>query len=311
MSTSGLDTVIGGSNIASDPQGAANHFKKGQELEKAGDRTAAITEYRAAYERDQTNAEHTFRLAYLLDLVGEEHEAMLLYQRLAMRSEPHINALVNLAVLHEDRGEMHQAERCLRKVLEAKPNHARARLFMKDVSASKEALYDEGDQRDEAKRKAELDTPVTDFELSVRSRNCLKKMNIRTLRDLLMITKAELLSYKNFGETSLTEIEAMLAQRGLRLGEGLDQGYVARAAKDYIDKLADRVDTSVLGKPVASMDLSVRARRALQLLGVQSVGELAARTEAELMGVKNFGQNSLDEIKRKLIDMGLSLRELD
>jgi DNA-directed RNA polymerase subunit alpha len=59
------------------------------------------------------------------------------------------------------------------------------------------------------------------------------------------------------------------------------------------------------------MDLSVRARRALQLLGVQSVGELAARTEAELMGVKNFGQNSLDEIKRKLIDMGLSLRELD
>jgi DNA-directed RNA polymerase subunit alpha len=55
----------------------------------------------------------------------------------------------------------------------------------------------------------------------------------------------------------------------------------------------------------------VRARRALQLLGVQSIGELAARTEAELMGVKNFGQNSLDEIKRKLVEMGLSLRELD
>ncbi|MEI6474513.1 MAG: DNA-directed RNA polymerase subunit alpha C-terminal domain-containing protein, partial [Planctomycetota bacterium] len=60
-----------------------------------------------------------------------------------------------------------------------------------------------------------------------------------------------------------------------------------------------------------SMDLSVRARRALQLLGVQSIGELAARTEAELMGVKNFGQNSLDEIKRKLVEMGLSLRELE
>jgi len=311
MSTSGLDTVIGGSNIASDPQGAANHFKKGQELEKAGNRTAAIAEYRAAVDRDRANPDYMFRLAFLLDLVGEEHEAMDLYVQLAQRPEPHVNALVNLAVLHEDRGEMHQAERCLRKVLQVNPNHARARLFMKDVSASKEALYDEGDQRDEAKRKAELDTPVTDFELSVRSRNCLKKMNIRTLRDLLMITKAELLSYKNFGETSLTEIEAMLAQRGLRLGEGLDQGYVARAAKDYIDKLADRVDASVLGKPVASMDLSVRARRALQLLGVQSVGELAARTEAELMGVKNFGQNSLDEIKRKLIDMGLSLRELD
>jgi DNA-directed RNA polymerase subunit alpha len=157
----------------------------------------------------------------------------------------------------------------------------------------------------------ELETPVTDFELSVRSRNCLKKMNIRTLRDLLMITKAELLSYKNFGETSLAEIEAMLAQRGLRLGQGLDQGYVARAAKEYIDSLAERVDSSVLGRPVSTLELSVRARRALQNLGVQTIGELAARTEAELMGVKNFGQNSLDEIKRKLVDLGLSLRELD
>jgi DNA-directed RNA polymerase subunit alpha len=136
-------------------------------------------------------------------------------------------------------------------------------------------------------------------------------MNIRTLRDLLMITKPELLSYKNFGETSLVEIEAMLTQRGLRLGEGLDQGFVARAAKEYIDSLTDRVDAGTLAKPVGSMDLSVRARRALQLLGVQSIGELAARTEAELMGVKNFGQNSLDEIKRKLVEMGLSLRELD
>ena len=202
MPTPGLDTVIGATTSASDPQGAANHFAKGQECEKAGDRLGAIAHYRQAAERD-AKPDHVFRLAFMLDLVGEEDEAMALYLRLAQHPEPHINALVNLAVLHEDRGEMHHAERCLRKVLEAKPNHARARLFMKDVSASKEALYDEGDQRDEAKRKAELDTPVTDFELSVRSRNCLKKMNIRTLRDLLMITKAELLSYKNFGETSL------------------------------------------------------------------------------------------------------------
>ena len=67
----------------------------------------------------------------------------------------------------------------------------------------------------------------------------------------------------------------------------------------------------MLNRPVASLELSVRARRALQLLAVQSIGELAARTEAELMGVKNFGQNSLDEIKRKLADLGLGLRELE
>jgi DNA-directed RNA polymerase subunit alpha len=310
MATSGLDTVVGGTTTASDPQGAASHFAKGRELERAGDRLGALGHYREAAARDP-KPDHAFRLAFMLDLVGEEDEAMELYSRLGSMAEPHVNSLVNLAILHEDRGDLHQAERCLRKVLQANPNHARARLFMKDVQASREALYDEGDQRDTAKREVELNTPVTDFELSVRARNCLKKMNIRTLRDLLMITKAELLSYKNFGETSLNEIEAMLAQRGLRLGEGLDQGYVARAAKEYIDSLADRVDSQVLGRSVSSLELSVRARRALQLLGVQSIGELAARTEAELMGVKNFGQNSLDEIKRKLADLGLGLRELD
>src|SRR5438034_8316315 len=52
-----------------------------------------------------------------------------------------------------------------------------------------------------------LEIPVTDFELSVRSRNCLRKMNIRTLGDLTRTTEAALLASKNFGETSLSEIK--------------------------------------------------------------------------------------------------------
>lgn len=310
MAFPGLDTVIGGSTTARDPQAAASYFAKGLECERSGDRLGAIDLYREAVERDR-KCEYLFRLSYLLDLVGEENEAIRLLAEACQCAEPPVNALINLAIMHEDRGEIHQAERCLRKVLDSNPNHERARLFMRDVVAAKDAVYDEGDSRDEAKRNAELDTPVTDFELSVRSRNCLKKMNIRTLRDLLMITKAELLSYKNFGETSLVEIEQMLAQRGLRLGQGLDQGYVARANKEYIDSLRERVDPNVLNRPVSSLDFTVRARKALQLLNVQTVGELAARTEAELMGIKNFGQNSLDEIKRKLADLGLSLREIE
>ena len=50
---------------------------------------------------------------------------------------------------------------------------------------------------------------------------------------------------------------------------------------------------------------------ALQRLGVSSVGELATRTEAELLGVKNFGQTSLLEIKQRLEELGLGLRKLD
>ncbi len=64
-----------------------------------------------------------------------------------------------------------------------------------------------------------LSIPVTDFELSVRSRNCLQKMGVNTLGDLCRTSEAELLASKNFGETSLVEIKEMLASKGLRLGQ--------------------------------------------------------------------------------------------
>jgi DNA-directed RNA polymerase subunit alpha len=157
---------------------------------------------------------------------------------------------------------------------------------------------------------AVLDTPVTDFELSVRARNCLKKMQIRTLGDLLKITEAELLSYKNFGEQSLVEIKGMLASKGLRLGQGLEgQGRVG-VRKDILDELKATVPEAVLNKPISALELSVRARKALQLLNIATLGELASRTEAELMGVKNFGATSLHEIRERLVQHGLSLRTL-
>ena len=55
----------------------------------------------------------------------------------------------------------------------------------------------------------------------------------------------------------------------------------------------------------------MRARKALQMLNIRTLGELASRTEAELMGVKNFGATSLAEIKQRLQDHGLSLRRLE
>ena len=198
----------------------------------------------------------------------------------------------------------------VRQILDTNPNHERARLFMKDVQASRDMYYDEEQARDLAKRSAMLDTPVTDFELSVRARNCLKKMQIRTLGDLLKISEAELLSYKNFGENSLLEIKAMLSQRGLRLGQGLE-GPLSRVRKEIYEELKGQAPESVLNKPISVLDLSVRARKALQMLNVQTLGDLATRTEAELMGVKNFGATSLVEIREKLTTFGLTLRLLD
>lgn len=307
MSQSVLDTIVGAGQT--DPKAAAERYQAGLKALEEGDRYRAIEEFRKAGQFDQ-KPEYLFKLAYSLDLVGEEDEAFAIYERLCNSDQPHINALLNLAVLHEDRGEISRAEKCLRQILDTDPNHERARRFMKDVQASRDMYYDEEHVRDVAKRNAMLDVPVTDFELSVRARNCLKKMQIRTLGDLLRISESELLSYKNFGETSLVEIKAMLAQKGMRLGQGVE-GQYSRARKEIYEQLRGKAPDSVLNKPISVLDLSVRARKALQMLNIQSIGDLATRTEAELMGVKNFGATSLDEIKAKLTDFGLSLRMLD
>jgi DNA-directed RNA polymerase subunit alpha len=63
-----------------------------------------------------------------------------------------------------------------------------------------------------------LSSPLSDLELSVRARNCLDGANLQTLRDLVTLSEEEVMNLKNLGKTSLTEIQAKLAERGLSLG---------------------------------------------------------------------------------------------
>lgn len=286
-------------------------YQKAYQAELAGETLKAIEAYEAAYTADPDDAQVCFRLAYNLDLVGEEDEALHLYEEAARAERPALNALINLAVMYEDRGHYAQAERCLKQVLATDPNHPRARLFIKDVMASKAMLFDDEEEKHLEKHAAMLETPVTDFELSVRTRNALRKMNIRTLGDLLHHTEAELRSFKNFGDASLDEIKAMLAQKGLKLGQAAEMQREAVKQQVY-EQLTDAGgDSEILSKSVNEMNLSVRARKALALLNVSMIGDLVLKTEAELMGVKNFGMTSLTEIKQCLEDMGLGLRKLD
>jgi len=64
---------------------------------------------------------------------------------------------------------------------------------------------------------------VDEMELSVRSYNCLKNANIRTIGELVQKTEVEMLKTKNFGRKSLNEIKEILATMGLSLGMRLDQ----------------------------------------------------------------------------------------
>ncbi len=68
-----------------------------------------------------------------------------------------------------------------------------------------------------------LRLPVSELEFSVRSANCLREANIKTLSDLVTKTEQEMLSYRNFGKKSLNEIGALLKSMGLNLGMDIDK----------------------------------------------------------------------------------------
>jgi DNA-directed RNA polymerase, alpha subunit/40 kD subunit len=68
-----------------------------------------------------------------------------------------------------------------------------------------------------------LDKPVDELELSVRSYNCLKNADIRSIRDLIKRSEKDMLGTKNFGKKSLTEIKDLLHGMGLDFGMDFDE----------------------------------------------------------------------------------------
>ncbi|WP_461240000.1 DNA-directed RNA polymerase subunit alpha [Paucilactobacillus sp. N302-9] len=67
----------------------------------------------------------------------------------------------------------------------------------------------------------------------------------------------------------------------------------------------------MLEMTIEELDLSVRSYNCLKRAGINTVQELTDRSEADMMKVRNLGRKSLDEVKAKLIDLGLSLRKED
>jgi len=284
---------------------------KGLIAELTGDIEAAGEAYEQAVEADENFVPALFRLAYFQDIYGEEEQAMELYARCLSIQPVHVGALMNMAVLHEDAEQYDQASHCLRRILAINPSHWRARLFLRDAEASKTMYFDEDKAKMMAQRNAILETPVTDFELSVRARNCLKKMNIATLGDLVNTPETRLLEYKNFGETSLKEIRDMLALKGLRLGQALEEGAAAELGDIFDADASTHAREGVLATPLAQVELSVRARKALESLKIDTLGDLIKKTEAELLACRNFGQTSLNAVRQALSQFGMRLADAD
>ena len=212
-----------------------------------------------------------------------------------------------LGVLYEDNEQYDKATECYRRLAKSDPNDERAKLFVKDAEASLSMYYNPDEEQISTQYLQVMENPIADFELSVRSRNCLKRMNIRTLGDLTRASEAQLLASKNFGETSLEEVRAIMGAKQLRIGQSMEQG------KQYEFRYRPQQNLSpeeqaVLDKPVSDLNLSVRARKCMNRLALGSLGDLCQRSADELLEAKNFGMTSITEVREKLAQYNLKLR---
>lgn len=283
-------------------------YQKARCLDVLGQYSDAAELLEKAVELDENNYKAIFHLANLCDIRGDDEEALELYGKIAPgKTHSFVNASINMALLYEDAGQYDKAISCCNAVLRQDPGNYRAKLYIKDIEESMQMYYSPEEAKESERIEAVLRVPVSDFELSVRSRNCLSKMNIKNLGDLVCKTEQEMLGYKNFGETSLREIKEMLTSRGLRLGMLREDG-----SPSPMFDTAKQVKSQDVGNmdnvPIDDLELSVRSRKCMERLGIHTLGQLLALSEADLVAAKNFGRVSLQEIKNKLAERSMSLR---
>jgi len=268
------------------------------------DETLAL--YQRAVQTDENHAGALFGLALENDRMGNDEESLSLYERAAKAFPTGIGVLINLGLIYEDNNQFDKAQMCYKRILDCYPDHPQTLLYMKDAAATGNMLYDEEAQRRNDRLAQTLNMPVTNFELSVRSRNCLQKMGIETIGDLTRTSEPELLTSKNFGETSLFEIREMLTSKGLSLGQFAHEKKSNEPPIDTSHMSPD--EQALLDRPIADLNLSVRARKCMARLQLNTIGELIRKTGDDMLESKNFGVTSLNEVREKLTDLGLKMR---
>jgi DNA-directed RNA polymerase subunit alpha len=297
--------------LAAAPRGfqdsAEAAYLRGRASELERDWERALDHYAAAHEADPTHRAALARGAWIAERGGLDDLALQWYRALLQLLPIDKFVLYNLGVLYEDLGRDQEAAACYDTIARSFPSDRRARLYLEDAREGMDMYYDEDLERKEDRLNQLLRTPITDFELSVRARNCLNKMNIVTLGDLVKLTEPELLSYKNFGETSLNEIKEILSSKNLRLGMAHHEAVASIEAAARPRATGENAD--VLNRPISDLDLSIRARRTVENLGCLSIGDVIQHTEDELLSMPNFGVTSLQELKRKLVELGLKLND--
>lgn len=281
-------------------------FQMGCILSDRGDTFGSVEYLERTIDMDPYHTRALFMLGYVNSQYGNDSEAITLYERSLSRPPMFLNALLNLGLLYEDHERYSAAAFCFRRAMELDPDNWRARLYFKDIEAAQDMFFDEEAARVDNQLQTLLARPLTDFELTVRSRNCLESLGLNTLGDLTRVSEQELLQGRNFGETSLKEIRTLMEQNRLRIGQSV-QSVMSHSDADVPVDLPAEAQASA-HKSIGELNLSVRSKKCMSRLGINTIGELLRKSANDLLGVRNFGVTSLNEIREKLQLAGLSLR---
>ena len=108
---------------------------------------------------------------------------------------------------------------------------------------------------------------------------------------------------------SITPREAVASAGGTMLELVQLFSELAEAASVTVGPAEDESLPSDYAITIEELNLSVRSYNCLKREGINTVGDLVQKSESELMDIRNFGQKSIDEVKTKLEELGLGLRE--
>jgi DNA-directed RNA polymerase alpha subunit len=146
--------------------------------------------------------------------------------------------------------------------------------------------------------------PISALALSVRAQLSVESTRVATIGELCDLTENEFLVSRGFGETTLRETRARLAELGLRFRDPSEPPqHQRRAFRPPRDpKLGDKLNWSL-----AALELSVRACNTLEAAGLVTVRQIVARSGEELLELPGIDAGMVAEVSGRLAERGLHL----